>query len=511
MGSTFADLGYSCAINLSIFAAMIVLYTILSKQPLNARVYFTKWFSINDQEASEKYEKLKMKGNMVKKRQWLELSLKKYRRAFSWVQVALALPERELIAHAGLDNVVFLHTLKLGFKIFGPILIVAGAVLLPVNYMGDWLQQQAQSNPDFTYEDIDRLSIANIPNESRLLWVHVSMAWLFNMWALYMMREEHRTVADMRLNFLADQKRAPNQFTVLVRQVPKHPIKTVAENVDHFFSVNHRDHYLLTQPVYNANKVARLEKKRGKLENKLIELEIKRERHPRRKLTTRSGFLGLFGEKVDAIQYYQDKVEDICMEILTERDRVIKDPARTMPAAFVSFSSRWGAAVAAQTLQCKDSSQWSTQWAPEQRDVKWANLPVPHEQLALRRLIIVAVVVGIVFFYTIPIGFVQSLANLDNISRSMPWLTPLIRIPFVNAFFTDFLSGLALKVFIAVLPYLLIFLSSLEGHVSYSQIDLAATGKFFWFIVGTVFVTNVMGGALLAATYDLSEHTMSIL
>ncbi|CAI5523346.1 unnamed protein product [Closterium sp. Naga37s-1] len=286
MGSTFGELGYACAINVAVLAGMLVAYTILSKQPLNARVYFTKWFSLNDRvrasttaaspraasmsvprppcphcpllrspraaraafpgpreaftslavcprcrtpppaaslrafpcgapcrgapshvvrhaearaveragrdawpcpsrrllaappslippshvamallnppllllpapprpsspllapprpslplspippltrqeaakyervkmkggnvEAAEKYEKVKMKGNVVKRRQWLNLSLRSYRSAFSWVGVALAMPERELIAHAGLDNVVFLHALKLG-------------------------------------------------------------------------------------------------------------------------------------------------------------------------------------------------------------------------------------------------------------------------------------------------------------------------------------------------------------------------------------------------------------
>ncbi|CAI5950966.1 unnamed protein product [Closterium sp. NIES-64] len=397
------------------------------------------------------------------------------------------------------------------FKIFGPILIVAAAVLMPVNYLGGWLQQQAQSDPDLYYSAVDQLSIANIPNQSSLLWVHVAMAWLFNAWALYMMRVEHRTVADMRLDFLADTARgAPNQFTVLVRQVPKHPIKTVPEHVDHFFSVNHRGHYLLTQPVYNANRVARLEKRRGKLENKLTELHIKLERFPNKPLTVRMGFMGLVGEKVDAVQHYQDKLEEICDEIIAERERVISDPASTMPAAFVSFSSRWGAAVAAQTLQSKNSSHWITHWAPEQRDVKWSNLPIPYEQLAVRRVLVLLAAASVVFFYTIPVGFVQSLANLDNISRYMPWLQPILSIPVVNALITDILSGLALKLFMAILPYLLIFLASLEGHVSLSQIDLAATGKYFWFIIGTVFVTNVMGGALMSATYDLSEHTTSI-
>lgn len=105
-----------------------------------------------------------------------------------------------------------------------------------------------------------------------------------------------------------------------------------------------------------------------------------------------------------------------------EREFVISDPKAIMPAAFVSFRTRWGAAVCAQTQQVQDPTLWLTCWAPEPRDVYWPNLAIPYVQLGFRRLAITVIVFLTVFFYMIPIAAVQSLANLEGLRRSIPAL-----------------------------------------------------------------------------------------
>ena len=99
-----------------------------------------------------------------------------------------------------------------------------------------------------------------------------------------------------------------------------------------------------------------------------------------------------------------------------------------MRAGFVSFNSRWGAAVCAQTQQSKDHTKWLTEWAPEPRDVYWNNLALPYMMLNFRRLIISLVVFALVFFYFIPVAFVQSLANLDSLNKWFPFLKPVTKL-----------------------------------------------------------------------------------
>lgn len=114
------------------------------------------------------------------------------------------------------------------------------------------------------------------------------------------------------------------------------------------------------------------------------------------------------------------------MQIQNERNKVLSNPKSVMPAAFVSFKTRWAAAVCSQTKQAKDSSTWLTEWAPEPRDVFWSNLPIPYLQLNSRRLISLVLLVVMIVFFLIPVTFVQSLANLDKIERNLRFLKPLI-------------------------------------------------------------------------------------
>lgn len=109
-----------------------------------------------------------------------------------------------------------------------------------------------------------------------------------------------------------------------------------------------------------------------------------------------------------------------------EMEKVINDPKAIMPAAFVSFKSRWAAAVCAQTQQSSNPTLWLTEWAPEPRDVYWQNLAIPFVEITVRRLLMAVSLFFLTFFFMIPIAFVQSLANLEGIQKVAPFLKPII-------------------------------------------------------------------------------------
>ena len=108
-----------------------------------------------------------------------------------------------------------------------------------------------------------------------------------------------------------------------------------------------------------------------------------------------------------------------------ERKRVRSDPKAIVPAAFVSFKTRWAAAVCAQTQLSSNPTVWLTEWAPEPRDVCWENLAIPYFELTIRRLLMAVALFFLIFFFMIPIAFVQSLANIEAIERVFPFIKPL--------------------------------------------------------------------------------------
>ncbi|KAH9744872.1 CSC1-like protein [Citrus sinensis] len=217
-------------------------------------------------------------------------------------------------------------------------------------------------------------------------------------------------------------------WLVLVRNVPPDPDESVTQLVEHFFLVNHPDHYLTHQVVNNANKLSELVNKKKKMQNWLDFYQLKYSRNPARKPSTKTGFLGLWGKTVDAIDFYTSKIETLKKEISLERDKVMSSGKSVIPAAFVSFKTRWGASVCAQTQQTRNPTLWLTDWAPEPRDVYWDNLAIPFVSLTIRRLIIFVAYFFLTFFFMIPIAIVQSLANIEGIEKALPFLKPIIEV-----------------------------------------------------------------------------------
>ncbi|VAH00607.1 unnamed protein product [Triticum turgidum subsp. durum] len=410
--ATIKDIGVGAAFNIVTATIFLLIFAFLRLQPINDRIFFPKWYlkGMRDSPSSA--------GAAVTK--YVNLNVRSYLKFLSWMPAALKMPEEELIEHAGLDSVVYLRIYLTGLKIFVPITILAFAVLVPVNWTNDTLDDLK-----VVHSDIDNLSISNIPHGSKRFIAHLVMAYVFTFWTCYVLKNEYERVATMRLRFLASEKRRPDQFTVLVRNIPPDPDESVSELVEHFFLVNHPDHYLKHQTVYNANKLADLVEKKKKMRNWLDYYQNKLERKSKRP-TTKTGFLGCFGSEVDAIDHCKSEIEKIGKEEAEERKKVMKDPKSIMPAAFVSFRSRWGAAVCAQTQQTSNPTLWLTEWAPEPRDVYWSNLSIPFVSLTVRRLIIGVAFFFLNFFYVIPIAFVQTLANLEGIEKALPFLKPLI-------------------------------------------------------------------------------------
>ncbi|XP_059625811.1 CSC1-like protein At4g02900 [Cornus florida] len=480
--ATIQDISVAAAINILSAVAFLVAFAILRLQPVNDRVYFPKWYLKGIRASPTR------SGAFASK--FVNLDFRTYIRFLNWMPAALRMPEPELIDHAGLDSVAYIRIYILGLKIFVPIAALAFAVLVPVNWTGGTLSHIQ----DLTFSDIDKLSISNIPSGSKRFWAHLVMAYVFSFWTWYMLYKEYKIITAMRLHFLASESRRPDQFTVLVRNVPPDSDESVSEHVEHFFCVNHPDLYLTHQVVYNANNLAKLVAKKKSLQNWLVYYKTKYERNPSKKPTTKTGFWGLWGTTVDAIDYYTAEIGKMSEEESAEREKVSSDPKAIIPAAFVSFKTRWGAAVCAQTQQSSNPTIWLTEWAPEPRDVVWDNLAIPFVEVTVRRLLMAVALFFLTFFFMIPIALVQSVANIDGIQKVLPFLKPLIKIGVIKSFIQGFLPGIALKIFLIFLPMILMAMSKVEGFTSLSSLETRSAGKYHLFLIVNVFLGSIITG-----------------
>ncbi|KAL9275363.1 CSC1-like protein, partial [Drosera capensis] len=481
--ATLSDIGVSALINILSAVVFLLAFALLRIQPINDRVYFPKWYIKGERTSPRR--RFGFVGKFVNLNLWTYLTF------LNWMPQALLMSEEKLIEHAGFDSVVFLRIYTLGLRIFVPMTVLAILILVPVNISGDTVSFLRK---ELVTSNIDKLSISNVQPKSIKFFFHISMEYLFTFWTCLLLYLEYDKVASMRLEFLASQGRRVDQFTVLVRNVPQVSGRSVSDSVDYYFRKNHPSTYLCHQIVYNANRFARLVRRRNRIQNWLDYNQLRFERHPNKRPTRKKGFLGLCGGRVDSIDFYKKELAELDVRLTMERQRILKDKKSIVPVAFVSFNSRWGAAVCAQTQQSKNPILWLTSWAPEPRDVYWQNLAIPFVSLTIRKLVIGSLVFALIFFYMIPIAFVQSLANLDGLEKVAPFLRRVMELKFIKSFLQGFLPGLALKIFLYYLPGILVIMSKIEGYVSLSSIERKAASKYYYFMLVNVFLGSIVAG-----------------
>ncbi|CAL5391162.1 unnamed protein product [Camellia sinensis] len=491
--ATLSDIMVAAAINILTAFAFLVAFALLRIQPFNDRVYFPKWY-LKGLRSSPMHS-----GAFVQK--IVNLDFRSYVRFLNWMPAALQMPEPELIDHAGLDSAVYLR------------IYWTGRMQLTLKRLEAIAHIKQFEEP---HEDFLRSCPLDVEYTTQLLglvlfWAHLVMAYVFTFWTCYVLKNEYEIIASMRLHFLASEHRRPDQFTVLVRNVPPDPDESVSELVEHFFLVNHPDHYLTHQVVYNANELSKLVEEKKNRQNWLDYYQLKYARNQSKRPSVKTGFLGLWGKRADAIDFYTSEIERISKEISGEREKIAHNTKSIMPAAFVSFKTRWAAAVCAQTQQTRNPTLWLTEWAPEPRDVFWVNLAIPYVSLTIRKLIIAIAFFFLTFFFMIPIAFVQSLANIDGIEKAVPFLKPLIEMKVVKSFIQGFLPGIALKIFLIFLPSILMIMSKFEGFGSISALERRSATRYYIFQFINVFLGSIITGTAFQQLNNFIHQSAKIL
>lgn len=225
--------------------------------------------------------------------------------------------------------------------------------------------------------------------------------------------------------------------------------------------------------------------------------------------TNRTGFLGLVGKKVDSIDFYNDKINELIPKLEAEQKVTLRE--KQQPAALVFFTNRVTAASAAQSLHAQIVDSWTVIDAPESREVLWANLPKKHSERVIRQTIIYIIVFFTIFFYLIPIGVISAFTTLGNLKKLLPFLKPVVNQPIVRTVLEAYLPQLALILFLALLPMLLMFLSKAEGIASVSHATRAASGKYFYFIVLNVFIGVTLSSTLFDTLKQIENDPNSVI
>jgi len=117
----------------------------------------------------------------------------------------------------------------------------------------------------------------------------------------------------------------------------------------------------------------------------------------------------------------------------------------------------------------------------------------------------------LVFFWIIPVAFVGSLTTLQALSAKVPFLEPVANSSsIVKGFLQGFLPTLALVIFMALLPRILLELSKVAGVEAYSWQSMSVLNYFFYFQVFNVFLVSVISGSIFDSLSSIISSPTSV-
>ncbi|KAM7269597.1 hypothetical protein ACFE04_025094 [Oxalis oulophora] len=450
----------SVGINFALCVLFFTLYSVLRKQPSNYEVY-------NPRLLAEGTSKKRSRFN-----------IERLIPSPGWVKKAWELSEGDILSLAGLDGLVFMRIITFSLKVF----VVAGVlglfVLLPVNCTGDQLQEIDFTN--LSNSSLDLFTISNVKSGSKSDLCFTKTNYVV---------EEYNYISLKRNEFFNASKPQPNQFTILVRSIPVSPGSTISETVETFFKELHPSTYLSHVVVHRSNRIRHLVYNAKQLYKKLLHLQS----DPNSQNHKRSG---MFGSKVDLIDQYEKKLENIEENVRLEQSQSLLagDEVR---AAFVSFKTRYGAGTVDHMQQSANPINWITEQAPEPHDVYWPFFSSSFMRRWICKLMVIVACIVLTVLFIIPVVIVQGLTNLSQLEIWLPFLKSVLTLTFVSQVITGYLPSLILQLFLKIVPPIMEFLSSVQGYISNSDIVRSACNKVLWFTIWNVFFATVFSGSIL--------------
>ncbi|KAJ9691099.1 hypothetical protein PVL29_013323 [Vitis rotundifolia] len=441
---------------------------------------------------------------------------KRTRNPFAWIREAIFSTEDDVISMSGVDSAVYMVFLSTALGILVLSGIVLLLVLLPVAATDNNLKLSANSSTsNGTFNDLDKLSMGNVKANSPRLWAFLIATYWVSFVTYYLSWKAYKHVLGLRAAALKSPDVKVEQFAILVRDIPAVPEgKTRKEQVDSYFKGIYPDTFYRSMVVTDIKQVTKIWVELEGYKKKLARAEAIYEQSKTtaspegKRPMNKTGFLGLVGKKVDSIEYYNEKINELIPKLEAEQKVTLRE--KQQASALVFFTSRVTAAAAGQSLHDQMVDSWTVIDAPEPRQIIWKNLLIKFYSREIRQYVVYILVALTIFFYMIPIGLISAVTTLKNLVKYLSFLKPIVEIVAVKTVLEAYLPQLALIIFLALLPKLLLFLSKAEGIPSESHAIRAASGKYFYFTILNVFIGVTVGGTLFSTFKTIEDKPKSI-
>ncbi|KJA27716.1 hypothetical protein HYPSUDRAFT_62761 [Hypholoma sublateritium FD-334 SS-4] len=446
---------------------------------------------------------------------------------WGWFPALIKSPAEDILHKNGLDAYMFIRFIKLLIIIFSVFTAATFLIIVPANAL------RVASDK----KGLERIAWTNItsPANQNRFGAHVATVYLLTGFVVYMIRLEMLHFLHMRHQFLISKShsRLAQARTVLITPVPQElsnerDIRTFASfvpgGIDKIWMYRdtgdlnklferrqecckmletaevsilkcaalawrkqHKQHKKSNQrklrDTENSNSMAEpeLPSANKRLLDDLVPAKIRP--------THRTGFLGLFGLKVDTINWCKDQISLLNIDIKESREKIAQGKFLGSP---LWMYNKW--------------------MEVNPKDIIWRNLDDGAMEMKSRYAFSWVATVGLIIAWAFPVSFIGSLSNLSSLCEKVHWLQWVCEAPPVaRGLLEGVLPPVLLAVLFTILPYILRALAWYECIPRWSMISVSVYRRYYFFLLIHGFLIVTLTSGITNVTQGLAGAGTAIL
>ncbi|KAI9024137.1 hypothetical protein DFJ74DRAFT_705857 [Hyaloraphidium curvatum] len=437
-----------------------------------------------------------------------------------FVTELIRIPEEMVMRSSGTDSLIILRFLRSSFALFCVLSVLGLTILTPVNSFGEEVERNPANNTlksPLGFDEVTllrKISFENVSPGSPGIDVHIVALFVIELLVFMNLRWFYRECVntstqrirhDLRDSSAKDGE-APSEAVrqARIRNIDLRTVMLVN------LPDSMRDELIIRRFFADAG-LDNIEQVVVPVSDDEAETANLIEFLPTGRPMIRTGFLGLFGPRVDAISYHFDRFKTYDAKVQAIRSQELDDSKPT-PYAFVTFKDAQSAAIACQCvvpLEPATSSGWRIVRAPHPRDINWMNISswTSESQIMFWRTVLTIVtLVALVFFWSQPIAVISNLLRPESLQAILPpawseWVagwSDATKIAVAGA-----APALLVAVYMALLPPIMILLCYLQGIEAYSWIDISCLNKFYFYSIINIVLVYTLSSGVTSSLSDI--------
>ncbi|QSZ34349.1 hypothetical protein DSL72_005940 [Monilinia vaccinii-corymbosi] len=400
---------------------------------------------------------------------------------FNWIGPFSKIPDLYALQHQGLDAYLFLRFLRMTVVLMFVGCCITWPILFPINATGGGRAQQ-----------LDILSMSNIDSTTssgkNRYYATCFVGWIYFGFVLFLVTRETIYYVNLRQAYLLSPAFANriSSRTVLFISVP--PAYLEESKLRKVFGSAVRHIWIAA----DTEKVDELVEKRDDIANQLESAEVKliktangerlkaikngasQEEQPviddsgesgslasrwvpqKKRPTHKLGKFGLYGKKVDTINWARSQLETIIPETEVAQGSYLAGETKKVGSVFIEFAQQSDAQIAYQTLAHHQALQMSPRYiGVHPHEVIWKSLTISWWQRVVRRFAVVGFIAALIVFWAIPVAAVGLISNVTYL-ESFSWLSWLKAVPtWIMGVISGLLPSVALSILMSLVPIIM--------------------------------------------------------